>query len=657
MGIWVGRYAMVEGQVQEHGPWLIDQRREHDDGAIRLLILAEPVDRQSAEFCGEVAEAVAALFGREALSVTGGLLRALRQAHLNLAEWNERSLREHQVAVGLTCVAIRDGEATIAQVGAGLVYVIEGDDSRRLSTEDLPGVAPLGGTDPIEPLFTTAQLETQHLLLVSSAAERRVGEEALRDSLTAGPERALAELFTRTREVPDMSAVLIADLDIEQDTPPLSEPETLPEEFPAPTLDSGSLEAQPAAGWPERRSAPSMPAVRRPSRVSASTTTSRFAPPRPETPRWAWAAGGVAGLVVLVLLGWLLLPGLFERDGANRLEDALAGAQLQVEAAERAESPDVERLALVTALSELERARTVDAEEPRLLALEARILEQLAVLDAIVPVGALQPVLRFAGTVTTPLDPTSITFGGGSLWLIDGAQGRVFRIDPEGSFDPVEVYSAARVYGGTMAAAPLVASWDQDGERLLMLDVDHQLWSLGASGQLGPASLLLRGGEDLRSVTAIATYGGSLYVLDPEGGEIWRYLTAGDGYDSERDGLLGAIELPEATHLVVDGDIYVQDGSTIRRFRQGTEQPSLLVGIDQPPEAPAALVEDVIRGLLFVADRGNGRVIVGDREGLFVRQYRHSGFADIRGLALSGDGETLYVLTTDGIEAFSVVLS
>jgi len=93
----------------------------------------------------------------------------------------------------------------------------------------------------------------------------------------------------------------------------------------------------------------------------------------------------------------------------------------------------------------------------------------------------------------------------------------------------------------------------------------------------------------------------------------------------------------------------------LRRFRQGTEQGSLLVGIDQPPASPAAVVEDLIRGLFFVADRGNGRIVVGDRDGLFIRQYRNPGFADLRGLALSGDGGTLYVLTGDGIDAFSVI--
>ena len=114
---------MVDGQVREHGPWLVDRQREREDETTRLLVLVEPVDHRSAEFCSEVAEAVAALFARESLSITGGLLRALQQAHTNLAEWNRRSLREHRVAVGVTCVVIRDGEATIAQVGPSAAYL------------------------------------------------------------------------------------------------------------------------------------------------------------------------------------------------------------------------------------------------------------------------------------------------------------------------------------------------------------------------------------------------------------------------------------------------------------------------------------------------------------------------------------------------------
>ncbi|MFN8639328.1 MAG: hypothetical protein U0360_07690 [Dehalococcoidia bacterium] len=211
MGIWVGRYAIAHGEVMEHGPWLVERRRTQHEQPVRLLVLAEPLDERSAEFCHEVADAIAALFRREALSVTGGLLRALRQAHANLAEWNRRSLREHRVAVGVTCAVISDHEVTIAQVGPCVALVRSGTVLRRLSPTG-PAARPLGGAEAIEPAFERIVLPHDELLLVTANVEATLGYDAIAAALAEGPERALAELFLKTREVADMTAVLVADL-------------------------------------------------------------------------------------------------------------------------------------------------------------------------------------------------------------------------------------------------------------------------------------------------------------------------------------------------------------------------------------------------------------------------------------------------------------
>ncbi|TAK75848.1 MAG: hypothetical protein EPO16_08240, partial [Dehalococcoidia bacterium] len=226
MTTWVGRYAIVGGEVQEHGPWLVDRQRHREDEVLRLLVLTEPADTRSAEFCKEVAEAIAAIFARESLSITGGLLRALRQAHGNLSEWNRRSLREHRVSIGVTCVAVRDGEATIAQVGPGVAYLAGPERIERLTTEGTPAAQPLGGDAPIEPMFRATPLRGHEILLLSSAAEPVIGQDAIEEALVVGPERALAELFRRTRDVSDMAAVLVADLDIDepQEAEPLDQP-------------------------------------------------------------------------------------------------------------------------------------------------------------------------------------------------------------------------------------------------------------------------------------------------------------------------------------------------------------------------------------------------------------------------------------------------
>ena len=58
----------------------------------------------------------------------------------------------------------------------------------------------------------------------------------------------------------------------------------------------------------------------------------------------------------------------------------------------------------------------------------------------------------------------------------------------------------------------------------------------------------------------IAACAGRLYLLGGEGGEggevgeVWRYPPAVGGFDSERQGLLGLIDLREPRGLYVDGD-------------------------------------------------------------------------------------------------------
>ena len=64
-------------------------------------------------------DAIGDIFHESKASLTGGMLRALRSAHENLRDWNRRSLKEHRVAAGVSCLAMHDNEAYLAQVGPG----------------------------------------------------------------------------------------------------------------------------------------------------------------------------------------------------------------------------------------------------------------------------------------------------------------------------------------------------------------------------------------------------------------------------------------------------------------------------------------------------------------------------------------------------------
>ena len=666
MSIWIGRYAIVAGEVREHGPWLVERSRLREDEAAQLIVLAEPVDERSAEFCFEVADAVADLFTRESLSMTGGLLRALRQANLNLAEWNRRSLREHNVAVGVTCIALREGQATIAIVGPGIVYVAGPDGLRRLTAEAGDGGRPLGSHEQIDPQFFSTPLAGRQLLACSSIVEERVGTQAIGQALAAGPERALAELFVRTRELADMTAVLIADIDVPEELPTPADapwtdadrepPATGDTPIPPPPVSSPPASSPPASSPPSRRRLPAggrpwagsgapsgpMPALKRP-RIAGGP-----GPPRP------WRAYAIIGAVLaaLVLAAVFLLPSLLESNRDSELSAALAEAEQHLIAAERASDVGGRRLELEEALAAIERAAAVAPADVRVTQLQRTVSAALDALNAVVDVEDLRELAVFEGVLTAPLTPTQLTLGGGSLWMVDGERGRIFSVDPAARRDPSEVYRAGEQYGGAEARPPISIAWDERSGRLLVLDEARTLFAIPPGGS--PEVLPLRDIAELSSIDAVAAYIGNLYILDSEAGEVWRYLPAGDGFDSERDGLLGGQELTGAGGLLVDGDVFVLGQDSLRRFRLGEEQPALLQGIDRPLVAPAGVAVDGARNLVYIGDRGGRRVVVSDRGGAFVRQYRHAEFFDLRGLALSADGSTLYVLTGGAILEFRI---
>lgn len=658
MTVWVGRYAMVSGQVREHGPWLVDRVRRTEDQELRVVVMAEPTDQRSAEFCHEVAEAVAVLFARETLSITGGLLRALRQAHANLAEWNRRSLREHRVAVGVTCAVVRDGrEVVLAQVGPGVAYVRQGGEVTRYHTEGLPAAVPLGSSEPIEPLFTSLRLLDGQVLLLTENAEAALGRHTIDRALNAGPERTLAELFPHTRTLTDMNAVLIADLDIEEDqvAAPLDFEEE-PEEVEGREVAFTGMEELPAPppvrrprGWRViggERGRPPLPGLRR------TRTVGGRRGPAPLVP-WRTAALVSAVAVALALVAWLVLPGLLSEDRAQELDQAIAQAEAQLTIAGVTESADAQREALRNALTEAERARSLAPDDPRVAQIVADAEARLAVLDAVTPIENLEAVLAFEGSITAPVQPEEITVGGGSIWLRESGRGRVVRIDPDGQDEPVEVFRTGETYGEVVARDPSAIAWDASTQRLLILDAGRALFGV-TIGESTAVPVALRDADELRSVAAIAVYLGNLYVLDPTAGEVWRYLPAADGFDSERSGILGGVDLAGAVGLAVDGEVFVLDPPALRRFVQGREQPPMLQGIDQPPEAAVGLTEDVLREILYVADRGGGRIVASERDGAFFRQYRHSDFIDLRGIAVAPDGTALYALTSSGISVFAV---
>jgi hypothetical protein len=171
--------------------------------------------------------------------------------------------------------------------------------------------------------------------------------------------------------------------------------------------------------------------------------------------------------------------------------------------------------------------------------------------------------------------------------------------------------------GGTRTRASLVIL---DGGGLLDYDL---AWNLRA--------VALGQGQTLPDARAIAGFGGNLYVLDANAGQIWRYRPQGDGYGSAPEAYFDkSLDLSNAIDLAIDGSVYVllSDGN-VRKFFGGDEKKFVVSGMNEPLKMPVALAVDAEtrKATVYVADKGSARIVQLSPDGAFTRQIRATGDA------------------------------
>ena len=679
---WVGRFCVAEGHVQEDGPWLGSLIRQRpDDDADELYVLVEPASERSAEYTSQLVDVIAQLYAKDPLSLTGALTRSLRAAHDHLRDWNRKSLKEHRVGAGASCLALRGREAYLAQIGPSIAYIRTAEgDCRRLEPESQTFEASLGMADDFTPRLTRVELNPGDLVLLASTNVETVApREHVERILARGPDDALQELYLLCRDVPDASIVLLSCFEQEIEPPEFltragdatpHDPAALDgASTPEPVLAGGvppPLETKAELAFDAGVPAPRQPAISEQVREIAATT----APPPSRanvrirgdasTPRRKSASGAgvlppvrvpklaifAALAVALVgLLVWWQLPDSVAESREDKFVELMAEARESSATAQATADAGLKRQLLTDAEATLVEAEKIHDDNGELLALKADVAAAIGVLDAVYEVREFTPIADLAQQVTGTLSITSTVVGGGNAYLLDAADGRVLRVPLTGGGAPETILEQGQA-GFVVPSRPASIAWADQTSSLIIIDDNRQAFSYVPGGALVP--IVVRDATDLASIDAIATSGENLYVLDITANQVWRYLPGQSGFDSERIDLIDAESLADATDLAVAQDIYVLDRELgIRRFQGRDEVPFPLAGIDRPLMEPAALTVLPGSNRLVVTDRGNKRIVLASPEGAFLRQIVSPAFTDLRAAAVDEGTGTLYVLNGD----------
>ncbi|MEM7342977.1 MAG: hypothetical protein AAF485_01930 [Chloroflexota bacterium] len=176
----------------------------------------------------------------------------------------------------------------------------------------------------------------------------------------------------------------------------------------------------------------------------------------------------------------------------------------------------------------------------------------------------------------------------------------------------------------------------------------------------GITTSALAGSELMVLPKAVSSYFGNFYILDPQAGQLLRYLPTADGYSTQPESYFPPdqpVDLSDAVDFAIDGAIYVlYSNGHLSKFEGGVRAEFNVTGLDIPFNNPVSVFtapdEDV--QYIYVADAGNQRIVQLEKDGRFVRQLKPQRgnaltFANLQDVYVDEIGQRLYILDSNNL--------
>jgi hypothetical protein len=681
----VGQVALMGGgQYEQSSGILVDERggrfgRGRSRGNLYLVLeVSGPVAGRDV-IAKQLAQTMRDAYYAWRGSVTAGLQEAVREANNLIFEENRVSLPGEQRTAGVSCVVLRDDDMFVAQAGPTAVYLMQGEEVMRIPDvspwldhippEEMEAVALGERRDINVALFHTTVTESDTILLVNDALARLVPDANWPDILRQRPVESVLEEVLAAGRGSDLSALVVrlgdetaerapsraAPGPSRQEVRPVSA-EPLWDRLTTQTADVDIRERLTAAGqalggavagagagvagllrrmMPERDN-PQEVEQRTPAPPPVSKKR-----PKPQRERRSYSDTVQKILIVIAIVIPLVVAGvvavtLMQREQSQRAElDALwQQAVAEWEQAQAANDAATIRTHLANAEQVLQELLARRPEHAEALDLKGRVQARLDVINQVRRVNWIGPLNTYADDA----ELSRVVVQGTHIFVMDQRNGQVYhhQLDEElqralrPETEDTVLLSRGDQIGGVLVGDLVDMVWmptgpDRQKASLVILESGGNLLDYDpATDELVP--LRVAATESWQFVELVGSHTGRFYVLDPSANQIWRYDPTADGYSNLPDEWLEEpVDLVGVVDMAIGDSIFLlyADGS-IRKLTQGAPDDFDTSDWDVPPRSPSALFtrppDDT--QWLYVADRGNRRIVQSSKEGRFRQQFR-----------------------------------
>ncbi|HEX5414490.1 MAG TPA: hypothetical protein VFZ25_02415, partial [Chloroflexota bacterium] len=631
-------------------------------GALYVLVDIEGTAEGTAggTLVEQIRQSLVTTFYHDAGSVTSSLLRAIRRVNESLYEENERSIRSERRYATIIAAVARDTDLYFAIVGPARAYLVDGGPTERVGADDEEPPRRVGESDEVGIAMYHRGRERASILILTSGDLPATLDKTLREVPEIPAERALP-LLRLLGEHGGLAFRALAIVPTE-----LSDNGQAPVTFP-PDPDEEGFTSEP-------KRAPALPRARfdrsgdeddkEDGSDDRGAAGSRRFRPRVRVP-FGVAIG--LGIFALFVVGYLVaqIPlGMF-RNGA-----AYANIVTRIAQAEQEEK---------TGLSQSDPlAKRQHLDNARRLALEAQSLAPDN-RSAATAVARIQSEYQAAtGTIALPapvhlLDLPSpadeMVVQGGEIYLLHRQASQVDRYLMNAdqtavlrSASPTLIRKGDHIGGSTvgdlMTMAWIPAGGARDADSLVVLDRSGFLIEYDSTR--GLRGLALRDPASWDHVSQLGGYAGNLFALNPSTRTLTWYPPEPSGYDGDAYNYFApatSVNLGDATAFLAGNDLYlVHLSGQLQKFTAGTLDSFAGPPADLAPAHPAGLASAA--GSVYIGDPQRALILQIGTDGTYQRalggDQSESVLANLRDLAVSDDGKSLFVLTDKAIERFDL---
>ncbi|MFC2023562.1 hypothetical protein ACFLT5_02365 [Chloroflexota bacterium] len=681
----VGQVAMVGGDHHIRPDWiLVDERssrfaKGRRRGNLYALVEVSGPRSKRESMSARLLDLVREVYYGWRGSATAGLQQAVRDVNSFLFDENRDSLPDEQWSAGISCVALRDDDLFVVQGGPAAVLVAHDGQATRYPDvspwlTDLPSdegeSGPLGARrDAYVSLFHARVAEGDTILLLDSSMARSLSRDKWLSALSGEPVGAVLGALAGASKGEDHSALavrLVGDKGPGQTAPSLSEPGTealsgQPEPGQgdqSPILAVSARLLQSAGGvlvavltslWAVlltllRQLMPSQPspqgaAGRQDTKVSSGTkgpSGRRMATKGERDPMEMMQKLLVAVAIGIPLIVAAVVLLVYLQRGQARtaeLEALWQSASASWEKATAAGTDADARTHLAEAQGHLDGLSVLQADHPGAVDLQKRIDARLDEINQVRRINWVAPLATYPGGA----DLTRVVVQGAHVFVMDRSAGRVYhhQLDElQQSLEPgtegTVLLSRGDVVGDVLVGDLVDMVWMPAGEgrqrdRLVILESNRGLLEFDpATEEL--RSLVVAQSDTWQMPELVGSYYGRFYLLDSQAGKIWRYAPTPDGHSSPPDDWLQVVtDLVGTVDMAIGNSIYLLYGDgRLAKFTTGNPDAFDVSGWNEPLRSPSALYtrppEDV--KWLWIADRGNSRIVRSGKGGEFKEQFR-----------------------------------